>query len=150
VNNLSVLDMPLDDIMSAFGMPTDLQSDDGPGSQLQRVNESNARIGVALDAFVELLYIQDEIENFIMLKPTGHIKKGVRCVVSDRCRLLTRAEKKRLDERMKIAKSKGLPALLKYDRSRKMWLVNLDKYPTIDHARAYAERVKFPLLEMPA
>lgn len=150
MNNLSVLEMPLDDIMASFGMPSDLQSADDGMSPVDRINTSNQRIGVALDAFVEMLYIQDETDNFVMMKNSGHVKKGVKCVLSDRCRLLTRAEKNRLKERILFAKSKGLPSLLRYDKSCKMWMVNLRHYPTIEHARHWADKVKFPLLEMPS
>ena len=143
---MNILEMPLEEIMSGFGMPSSLGNNDELNA-IDRLNHSNTKINTVVTAFVEAIFQTDNYGDFIMLKEKGYLRKGVLCLLSNRYPHLTRDEKKRLRERIEKFKNKGKPSLVRYDRRTKTWVVNLCVYQNIDRARLWAERIQFPIIQ---
>lgn len=144
---MNILDMPIDQIMIGFGAPSSLGCGGSEMNAIDRINMSNAKINTVVTAFVEAIYQVDNYGDLIMVKGNGYFKKGVLCPLSDRYPALTREEKKRLKERIEKLKSKGKPALVRYDRKTKTWLLNLRVYQNIERARRWAELMQFPTIQ---
>lgn len=145
---MNILEQPIDQIALSFGAPSYLKNGDSHQSAVERINESNMRINTCLTAFVEIILQKDYDGEFLMLTPTGYLRKGVICILSDRYKSLTRIEKKRLSDRMlKLTQKHGIPRLVRYNPQVKIWFVDIRSYAEIETARLYVERVQFPMLQ---
>lgn len=130
--------------INAFGQPRIVE-------EKSEIIEDTIRTSFLLNAiteeFIRYVYTPNPNGNGLLcITASGYIKKGVVAPWSFSNKATTRVEKKRIRSQFMTSKRHGHAPLFIYDRRRKCWQLNVDKYPTLDHALAWFAKYKLPSL----
>jgi len=128
--------------VNAFGQPRIVETQ---SELVENVIRTGLLLNSIMEEFIHYVYTpHPHGDGYLCITASGYIKKGVVAPWAFRNKSTARSEKHRIRSQFKKSERRGHAPLFSYDKYRKCWQLNIDKYPTLEGALAWFDAYKIP------